>query len=540
MNVIGFDFGTTNSTISFYNTETKTLDCFQTSASSTDYIPTIVAYKGDEVCIGDIAKKNLTKKGYESYEHFKLRLGSDANTVIENKSKTPTQVTGDYIRELLNEYCHEQNIDAIDGIVMTVPETWFREESNRTARENIERIYAELGYDIETQFQLESEPVAAAGYFCWAYEHAKDKNLQGKKYNGFITVVDYGGGTLDVTLCKVEEGGNIKILERCGYGEYNRTNGCAGVAFDEAVIEKLCADNDIDLKKTDKKFIKLRDAFEKEKITETKHITEMMQLYYNDPSIVEDEVLLTLEYDDDELCVYCKDLAECFVKINKPVLDESLSQMQAYFATHGVDSSSQDAFKVLLVGGFSNFYCVEENVRRFFGSRYGLNDKRFDQVFTLNNKSLAIAKGAALIAQKVVKVDHTCTHNIGYIAVRPDDQDRWIDTDVTIIKKGMKVSEAKEPIYAPNKVQVRLKSGVFRIFLDDGRENKVGRTKAALDQSVGEIFPNMDDTSNEYQIGFSVDKNLIPTLHVRDKNGTVKQIRLNSLLARIAVREKAE
>lgn len=540
MNVIGFDFGTTNSTISFYNTETKTLDCFQTSASSTDYIPTVVAYKGDDVCIGSVAKKNLTKKGYESYEHFKLRLGSDANTVIENKTKTPTQVTADYIRELLSEYRHEQNIDSIDGIVMTVPETWFREESNRTARENIERIYEELGYDIETQFQLESEPVAAAGYFCWAYEHAKDKNPQGKKYNGFITVVDYGGGTLDVTLCKVEEGGNIKILERCGYGEYNRTNGCAGVAFDEAVIEKLCADNDITLEKTDKKFIKLRDAFEKEKITETKHITEMMQLYYNDSSIVEDEVLLTLEYDDDELSVYCKDLAECFAKINKPVLDESLSQMQEYFATHGVDSSSQDAFKVLLVGGFSNFYCVEETVRRFFGSRYGLNDKRFDQVFTLNNKSLAIAKGAALIAQKVVKVDHTCTHNIGYIAVRPDDKDRWIDTDITIIKKGMKVSEAKEPIYAPNKVQVRLKSGVFRIFLDDGRENKVGRTQAALDQSVGEIFPNMDDISNEYQIGFSVDKNLIPTLHVRDKKGSEKQIRLNSLLSRIAVREKTE
>ena len=95
MNVIGFDFGTTNSTISFYNTETKTLDCFQTSASSTDYIPTVVAYKGDEVCIGNIAKKNLTKKGYESYEHFKLRLGSDANTVNENKTKTSTQVTAD-------------------------------------------------------------------------------------------------------------------------------------------------------------------------------------------------------------------------------------------------------------------------------------------------------------------------------------------------------------------------------------------------------------------------------------------------------------
>ena len=171
------------------------------AASSADYIPTVVAYKGDEVCIGHIAKKNITKKGYESYEYFKLRLGSDANTVIENKTKTPTEVTADYIRELLSEYRRVQNIDSIDGVVMTVPETWFREESNRTARENIEKIYEDLGFDIESQFQLESEPVAAAGYFCWAYEQSKEKNPQGDKFNGFITVVDYGGGTLDVTLC---------------------------------------------------------------------------------------------------------------------------------------------------------------------------------------------------------------------------------------------------------------------------------------------------------------------------------------------------
>ena len=61
MNVIGFDFGTTNSTISFYNDETKTLDSFQPSASATDYIPTVVAYKDGKVCIGNIAKKILLK-----------------------------------------------------------------------------------------------------------------------------------------------------------------------------------------------------------------------------------------------------------------------------------------------------------------------------------------------------------------------------------------------------------------------------------------------------------------------------------------------
>lgn len=538
MKKIGFDFGTTNSTISFYNEETKSLDCFQMNAGATEYIPTVVAYKDSDISIGEIAKKNMTKKGYESYEHFKLRLGQDANRAISGTSKTPIEVTSDYIRILLEEYRSNQNINEIDAIVMTVPETWFREASNRTARENIETIYRKLGYDVDTQFQLESEPVAASGYFCWSYAHSKEKNPDGIPYSGYITVVDYGGGTLDVTLCRVENGERIQILERCGYGEYNHTNGCAGVAFDEAVVTQICHTNGISIEKTDRKFIKLCAAFEKEKIAETKHITEMMQLYYSDPSIVDGEVLLTIEFEDDELPVYCEDLAACFAQINQPVLDESLRQIQSYFQAHNVDSGSQEHFKVLMVGGFSNFYCVEETVRKAFGSRTGLVDKRFDQVFSVNNKSLAIAKGAALIAQKVVKVDHTCTHNIGFVVVRPDDEDRWIDTDIKIIEKGMKLSEVSEPIYAPNKVQVRLKSGVFRIFLDDGRADGSGRTQAALDQSVGEIFPNMDDLSNEYQIGFSVDKNLIPTLHIRDRNGTVNSVHLNSLLARISVREK--
>lgn len=537
MKKIGFDFGTTNSTISFYNEETKSLDCFQLNAGASEYIPTVIAYKGNDVSIGEIAKKNMTKKGYDAYEHFKLRLGQDAQQIIPGKSKTPTEVATDYIRTLLNEYQTNQNISEIDAVVMTVPETWFREASNRTARENIEGIYRKLGYDIETQFQLESEPVAAAGYFCWSYAHSKEKNPKGNPFTGYITVVDYGGGTLDVTLCKVENGEKIQILERCGYGEYNQTNGCAGVAFDEAVIERICKANDIAIEKSDRTFIKLCTAFEREKIAETKHITEMMKMYYSDPDIVDGEVLLTLEYDNDEIPIYCEDLAACFAQINQPVLDESLKQIQSYFQAHGVDSGNQDHFKVLMVGGFSNFYCVEETVRKAFGSRSGLVDKRFDQVFTVNNKSLAIAKGAALIAQKVVKVEHTCTHNIGFIVVRPDDDDRWIDTDIRIIEKGMKLSAVKEPIYAPNKVQVRLKSGVFRIFLDDGREDGSGRTQAALDQTVGEIFPNMDDTENVYQIGFSVDKNLIPTLHIRDSKGTVNNVLLNSLLARIAVRE---
>ena len=535
MNIIGFDFGTTNSVLSFYNPEKNELDCFQPGVTSGCYIPTVVAYKNADILIGTLAKNCITKKGYEAYEHFKLRLGKDAEKTINNKSKTPIEVTTDYIRNLLYQYKSNQNIDDIDGIVMTVPETWFREASNRTARENIEGIYRNIGYDIDSQFQLESEPVAAAGYFCHSYQQQNQK-----KYNGYITVVDYGGGTLDVTLCKVLDGDNIQILERCGFGEFNQTNGCAGVAFDEAVAELLCKRLGFSVEHSDKKFIKIRDIFEKELIDNTEAVCKMMVRFYKNPGIVEDTPIFTIEYNDDEVDVFCADLDECFIKVNKQVLEKSLSQMKEYFSSHGVDETSQDNFKVLLVGGFSNFYCVENAVREFFGSRTGLADKRFDTCLSDNNKSFAIAKGAALIAQKVIKIDHTCTHDIGFVVVRPDDNDHWVDADIKIIQKGMKVSETKEPIYAPNKVQVKVKSGAFRIFMDDGRKNGAGRIQAALDQSVGEIFPNMDKADNTYQIGFSVDKNLIPTVHIKDASGIINSVSLNKLLERIALCEVEE
>ncbi len=529
MRKIGFDFGTTNSAISFYNEETKGLDNFQMDASSTDYIPTVVAYKGEEVYIGNAAKRGLTQKAFDAYEHFKLRLGKDFNKKIEGKDKTPLDVTTDYIRALLDKYKQIQNIDNIEGIVMTVPETWFREASNRATRDNIESIYNSLGY--EDIFRLESEPVAAAGYFCWAYRNEKKSS-----YTGTVVVIDFGGGTLDVTLCEVGKDEEIKILERCGYGEYNNTNGCAGVAFDEAVVEKLLKDNKIDIKKGDVKFAKLCAEFEKNKIDFTDDITKWMKEYYADPDLVEDEVLFSIY--DDEIDVYCADLAECYERVNKKYLVESLQQIKEYFDAHSVNAmNNQEHFKVLMVGGFSNFYCVEETIRNFFGSRADMEDKRFDASFNLKNRSLAISRGAALIAQNIVKVDHTCTHNIGYIVVSQDENDRWIDKDVKIIEKGRKLTEVHNPIYAEKRVEVKSKSGTLRIFMDDGRADGSGRTTAALDQSISDLFPNLDMPGNTYQIGFSVDKNLIPTVHIRDKKNTEIKTSLNKLLERISIRE---
>jgi len=538
MKIIGLDFGTTNSTISYFDTESQALVSFKSKAKDNDYIPTIVSYnnKNHDISIGNAAKQNLTSKSHEAYENFKLLLGKNFDDVIEGKTKTPIQVTHDFIKCFLEEYKKSQRIEKIDGIVMTVPETWFREASNRTARENIEGIFRKLGYS-EFEFQLESEPVAAAAYFCKAHELNKEMNPKGKKYTGFITVIDYGGGTLDVTLCEANDG-KIRILERCGFGEYNDTNGCAGVAFDEAVIEKLVRDKGLSISKGSPKFIKLRNSFEDRKI-EDDNITKNLKYYYVDPAIVEGEPLFSLEYDDDvEMDVHCKDLDKCFSEVNAPKLTESLEQIKQFFHVHKVDSSAQENFRVLLVGGFSNFYSVEKEVREFFGSTTESIDKRFEQPFAILNRALSISRGAALIAQDPDGVIHTCTHSYGYIVHELGKNDQLVDKYVQVIEKGTDIKTLGKPVYAKKPVQVRHKAGKLRIFMDDGRPNHAGRLPLSLDESVKELFPNLSDSDNEYRIGFSVSINQIPTIHIIDKRRNLNATSLNKLFEKISIMEK--
>lgn len=77
---------------------------------------------------------------------------------------------------------------------MTIPEAC-------TTRENIRTILTDIGLNKE-QFSFQSEPVSAAAYFCRQW-----KKTQNSPFLGKLLVIDYGGGTLDVTLCEVSECG---------------------------------------------------------------------------------------------------------------------------------------------------------------------------------------------------------------------------------------------------------------------------------------------------------------------------------------------
>lgn len=520
MSNIGFDFGTTNSIISYYDRERKALDCFRPQAGSNPYIPTVISY-GRVIEIGDAAKAEAGNS--KTCSHFKLRLGSDFDVLIPGKEKTAHMAARDYIGELLESFQRQGN--ELHKIVMTIPEAWYRENSNFMARENIQSIYQELKVK---QFCFQSEPVAAAAYYCWRYQYQQpEKNVSQLPYDGTLMIIDFGGGTLDVTLCEVKKGKRIRVLDSCGFGEEKEHHGCAGSAFDEEVVRILCEEAGITLNEHD--FAVVRDEFEQKLIAKTQICTEMMLEYFEYPEGLEDEPLFSLNFLGGR-SVLCRHLKQAFDKVNRPVLEKAVKAMQK------TREFKLEKFKVVMVGGFSNFCCVEALVRELFGSRIGAEDIRFTNLLSQENKALAIAKGAALIADEVICVDPVFPYELGIVLGEPDKEYHYHDYFIPLIRKGELTERYTKPVYAQEKVMV-MSLGLSECYARMYVGNEGERLIFTLDESVKDIFP-LEEGSREYEIGLLVDENMIPELCIRSAGGKETRTQLNKLLEKIVLRKQ--
>ncbi|SFN07801.1 molecular chaperone DnaK [Algoriella xinjiangensis] len=217
----GIDLGTTNSAISRIENGEATIKKTDTLK---DTMPSSVFInKKQAIQVGDSAynalkrdklsaMKNWDDSDSNSYIEFKRTIGTDKKYSSSNLGKelTSEELSAEVIKTL-KSFIKDENVNAV---VITVPAAFGNNQKEAT------REAAKLaGFN---NVELLQEPVAAA----MAY------GLENKKKDGFWLVFDFGGGTFDAAILKVEDG-IMNVIDTEG------DNYLGGKNLDLAIVDEI-------------------------------------------------------------------------------------------------------------------------------------------------------------------------------------------------------------------------------------------------------------------------------------------------------------
>ncbi len=238
--VIGIDLGTTNSCVSVMEAgEAKVI----TNAEGIRTTPSVVAFKGDEIQVGDVAKRQAITNP-NTVSSIKRHMGdTNYKEEINGKKYTPQEISA-MILQNLKKTAEAYLGETVDKAVITVP-AYFN-DAQRQATKDAGKI---AGLEV---LRIINEPTAAA----LAYGIDKTDKEQ------TVLVFDLGGGTFDVSILSLADG-TFEVLSTAG------DNVLGGDDFDKAVMDWLVAEfkteSGVDLSLDKMALQRLKDASEKAK-----------------------------------------------------------------------------------------------------------------------------------------------------------------------------------------------------------------------------------------------------------------------------------
>ncbi len=543
---IGIDFGTTNTTISYL--ENKTIQQYRLGGAGQDgYVPSWIAYPLDDngqPCrthlnhceIGKNARQVVTDSDYKTYQRFKLFLGQEKEYATLAAQQQALQPWGyettllpsiaaqDYLDLLLTAFKKEKKIEQIEKIVLTMPLVW--ETAQPHAREQLRHIFENLGYRPE-QLILRSEPAAAVVYFAWKYREKYKKSFTGK-----VLVIDYGGGTLDVSVAEVE-GLQIHIIRQSGHGNLTQFLGSAGVAFDQAVLEN-CLKKQTDSLNLDAFTInEWLIEFETKKIASSEKMTRCIAeaLDHSQTGMIRTPKLFEVQ----RMKIMPEDLIHAFQTVNAPALRQALTEIQSALPT---DIKNATHFRIVLVGGFSQFCLVRYTLCHFLGIRYdpALQDPRFETGFELTEGAFAIANGAALVANKLADIKQSIPFEIGLLGFLPHPTAGISKRYLPIIKQGTPQQLCTQPIYYPHPFVVIGDQPQVIFYL---RTNTSPALEFDMQKKYGPAHEWLPDfqvgqkDETRFKIGFAIDENMLLKIYFHnERTQSIQSLTLGDMIIR--------
>ena len=237
--IIGIDLGTTNSCVAVLEGGNATVIANPEGNRTT---PSVVAFKGDEIIVGDAAKRQMVTNPDTIYS-IKRLMGTNEKVKANGKEYTPQEISAmilGYIKDYAESYLGEK----VTKAVITVP-AYFN-DAQRQATKDAGKI---AGLEVE---RIINEPTAAS----LAYGADKQDDAS------TILVYDLGGGTFDVSILELGDG-VYEVKSTSG------NNKLGGDDFDNRVSDYLVdlfkKENGIDLSSDKMAMQRIKDASEKAK-----------------------------------------------------------------------------------------------------------------------------------------------------------------------------------------------------------------------------------------------------------------------------------
>ena len=326
--IIGIDLGTTNSCVAVLEGgEPKVI----ANAEGNRTTPSVVAFKGDEELVGEVAKRQAVTNVKNTISSIKRKMGTSEKVEAGGKKWTPEEISAKILGKLKKDaesYLGEK----VTKAVITVP-AYFN-DAERQATKNAGKI---AGLEVE---RIINEPTAAA----LAYGLDKQDKLQ------TILVYDLGGGTFDVSILELGDG----VFEVKATSGNNRLG---GDDFDARVTDYLVnefkEEHSIDLSKDTMAMQRIKDAAEKAKKDLSSMTTTQISLPFiaqNDEGPVHLDMTLTKAKFED----LCRDLFDSTLEPVKKALKDA-------------NMTAKDIDKVILVGGSSRIPYIQELVKKELG-----------------------------------------------------------------------------------------------------------------------------------------------------------------------------
>ena len=489
--IIGIDLGTTNSAIAVMEGGSPKII---PTAEGRNTFPSIVAYKGDDVSVGDTAKRQMVlnpQKTVNSVKRFmgaKLKSaevkaavkhvsyeiieGKDGMAVVNigGKKYTPQEVSAKILSKAKAD-AESYLGSPVTRAVITVPA--YFDDAQRQATKQAGEI---AGLTVE---RIVNEPTAAA--LAYGLDKAGTKT---------IAVYDLGGGTFDISILEIGD----------GVFEVKSTNGdtfLGGDDFDSKIIEWIIAEfkkeTGKDLSKDPQALQRVKDSAEKAKI----ELSSAQSTEINQPFITQGDdgqpLHLTLTLTRSKL----EELVDDLIKKSFKPAEKALKDA-------GVSKS--EIGEVVLVGGMTRMPKIQQEVEKFFGKEphKGVNP---DEV---------VAIGAAIQAG-IIGGDVT---DVVLLDVTP--LTLGLETlggiRTPLIDRNTTIPTSKSQIFstaAPNQTQVEI--NVLQGEREMAADNKT------LGRFVLDGIPPAPRGVPQIEVTFDIDSNGILNVTAKDKNTNKEQ-----------------